>query len=123
MKTDLSASTSNPKNGEGRRRTYPQSTSPDLRPSHQPVCPILGPKKFNNPPGKLRNLRNARWKKFKHLWTTTHKQSRGTSRAWIYLEQGRHELNIGPGEPATRDAGLEQRWSTPTGGSTLDGNK
>ncbi|KAG0722251.1 hypothetical protein GWK47_044826 [Chionoecetes opilio] len=125
---DLSAQHINPRTGrKARRRTLPSDAPARIKTLLSTSLPHIGPKLFNNLPGKLRNLTECSVEKFKHH-LDNHLQTipdEPPVPGYTVYEQGRHELNIGPGEPATQGCWVRmQRWSTTTVREyPLDGNK
>ncbi|KAG0724175.1 hypothetical protein GWK47_041174 [Chionoecetes opilio] len=75
--SDLSAQHINPRTGrKARRRTLPSEAPARIKTLLSTSLPHIGPKLFNNLPGKLRNLTECSVVKFKHHLDTTYKQSR-----------------------------------------------
>ncbi|KAG0722763.1 hypothetical protein GWK47_043912 [Chionoecetes opilio] len=65
--SDLSAQHINPRTGrKARRRTLPSDAPARIKTLLSTSLPHIGPKLFNNLPGKLRNLTECSVEKFKH---------------------------------------------------------
>ncbi|KAG0718795.1 Sulfotransferase 1A4 [Chionoecetes opilio] len=64
--SDLSAQHINPRTGRKARRTLPSDAPARIKTLLSTSLPLIGPKLFNNLPGKLRNLTECSVEKFKH---------------------------------------------------------
>ncbi|KAG0720280.1 hypothetical protein GWK47_006857 [Chionoecetes opilio] len=64
--SDLSAQHINPRTGRKARRTLPSDAPARIKTLLATRRPHIGPKLFNNLPGKLRNLTECSGEKFKH---------------------------------------------------------
>ncbi|KAG0710112.1 hypothetical protein GWK47_023471 [Chionoecetes opilio] len=64
--SDLSAQHINPRTGRKARRTLPSDAPARIKTLLSTSLPHIGPKLFNNLPGKLRNLTECSVEKFKH---------------------------------------------------------